>query len=259
MRRQLILMLLVTTLHSHAANEPTTTPDDLRTTIAAWVDTMRKIQQEKNDWKRDEEVLKNYKEGLEKEISELQEKITDANNRKAGAERDTLEQSKLRDQYATAKDALASSVRALEENMRNLLPILPTPLLADPKVSQAVKELRRSLELPESKRNEGVAKRLQNLITLATEAEKFQQTVHLKQELHRNAEGREFNLQVLYFGLAFAYATDEAGNLALAGKPGPDGWKFQECPELAADIRRLIASTTGDLDATFVPLPLPKP
>jgi hypothetical protein len=242
------------------AQEPAVSPtEELRTSVREWVETMRKIQQEENDWSRDQEVLKNYKEGLETEISNLKQQIADAKTRKAGADQESLAQSGERDRLAAAKDELSGIVRKLEENLAAKLPLFPAPLLAEPRVAQGVEDLRRDLALPAEKRNEGVSKRLLNVINLLTEAEKFQQTVHLRPELRKNADGREFNMQVIYFGLASAYAVNDDGSFALVGRPAADGWKFEERPELAADIRRLIAATTGDQDAAFVNLPLPKP
>jgi hypothetical protein len=75
----------------------------------------------------------------------------------------------------------------------------------------------------------------------------------------KNSSGREYNMQVLYFGLASAYAVNDDGTFALVGRPSADGWKFEERKELAGDIKKLIAATTGDQDAAFVNLPLPKP
>jgi hypothetical protein len=98
-----------------------------------------------------------------------------------------------------------------------------------------------------------------NVLNLTSEAEKFQSTVHLRPELRKNAEGREFNMQVIYFGLACAYAVNDDGDFALVGRPTSDGWKFEERKELAPQIQQLIAATTGDQDAAFVNLPLLKP
>ena len=139
--------------------------------------------------------------------------------------------------------------------MSQQLGLIPPPLRAEPKVAQAVEDLERDLKLPVEKRNEGVSKRLLNLINLTSEIEKFQQTVVLRQELRADASGREYNMRVIYFGLAIAYAVNEAGSLALVGKPAADGWKFEERPDLAANIQSLISSTTGDTDAAFINLP----
>jgi glyoxylate reductase len=68
-----------------------------------------------------------------------------------------------------------------------------------------------------------------------------------------------FNMKVIYFGLAVAYAVNDDGTFALVGRPGEGGWKFDERPELAGEITRLIATTVGDLDAAFISLPFSKP
>ena len=242
------------------AQESKTTPtEELRTAVHEWVETMQEIQTEENDWSRDQEVLQNYREGLEKEIADLKEQIASARTRKEGADQESLDKSKERDRYANAKDELAGIVRKLEESLAPKLPTFPEPLRQEPKVAQGIEDFERDFALPAEKRGENVSKRLLNVINLLTEAEKFQQAVHLRPELHKDGQGREFNMQVLYFGLAQAYAVNEDGDFALVGHPTSDGWKFEERKDLAPKIKVLIASTTGDQDATFVNLPFSKP
>lgn len=251
--------LLAATTFTSAQLPPPTPTEELRLTVQQWVATMKSIQQEENDWSRDQEVLTNYREGLEKEIVDLKEKIADAQTRKAGADSETLEQSAERDRYLKAKEELTKLVRSLEENLASKLPLIPAPLRSEPKVAQAIEDLERDLRLPADKRDEGVTKRLLNLINLTTEIEKFQQVVTLRPELRTNKEGREFNMQVLYFGLGAAYAVNEDATFALVGTPSADGWQFEEKSELAAQIKSMIAATTGDQDAAFFNLPFSKP
>ncbi|MEX1049731.1 MAG: DUF3450 family protein [Akkermansiaceae bacterium] len=259
MRIQLTTLALALSLPAIAQDTTVSPTEDLRTSVREWVETMRKKQVEENDWARDQEVLKNYQEGLEKEIADLKQQIADAKTRKAGADQDSLHQSDERDGYAAAKDELSGIIRRLEENLAAKLPLFPAPLLSEPKVSQGIEDLQRDLKLPVERRNDGVSKRLLNVINLLTEAEKFQQTVHLRPELHKDAEGREFNMQVIYFGLACGYAVNEDGSFALAGRPSADGWKFDDRLDLAQEIQSLVSATTGDLDAAFIQLPLLKP
>lgn len=259
MRHHIPLALLACTLSLPAPGNPVTTESDLRTIVGEWVETMRKVQQEEDDWARDQEVLQNYKEGLEREIADLRQKIADAETRKAGADKESLAQSAERDRLASAKDSLAVVLRGLEERLAAALPLLPIPLLGEAKTAQMADELRKAIDLPEDKRGDHVSKRLLNVINLLGEAEKFQQTVSLRNELHRNSSGREFNMQVVYFGLAAAYAVNEEATFALVGRPDRAGWRFEERPDLAGGIRQLIDATTGDIEASFIQLPLPKP
>jgi hypothetical protein len=222
--RHLLTIVCFAISTSLYGQEPKISPtEELRITVNEWVETMQKIQQEENEWTRDQEVLTNYREGLEKEITDLKEKIADAQTRKAGSDAESLKQTQ------------------------------------EPKVSQAIEDLERDLKLPEEKRNEGVSKRLLNLLNLTAEIEKFQQTVVLRQELRSDSNGREFNMQVIYFGLSVAYAVNEDGSFALLGMPSEKhGWKFEEKKDLADGIRNLIACTTGDQDPAFISLPISK-
>ena len=232
---------------------------ELRSSVATWVETMSRIQQEEDEWARDREVLQNYKEGLEKEIEDLKERIQEAETRRQGADKESLDKSAERQRYVAARDELAASVRKLEQALFERLPLFPTPLRNDAKVAQAIEDLNRALALPDDKRDSDVSKRLLTIITLTGEAEKFQQTVHIRPELHRDKAGREFNMQVIYFGLAMAYAVNEDGTLALSGRPTATGWVFEESPQLAAAIQELIGAATGNRDAAFVQLPFFKP
>ncbi len=259
MRYVFLHLIILSTLPAFAQEPKPTPTEELRTSVREWVETMRKIQQEENDWSRDREVLQNYKEGLEKEIADLKEQIASAKTRKEGADKESLDKVRERDRYVTAKDELATIVRNLEEQLIAKLPSFPEPLAKEAKVAQGIEDLKRDIALPPAKRAEGVSKRLLNVVNLLSEAEKFQQTVHVRPELHKDSKGREFNLQVVYFGLAMAYAVNEDGTFALVGRPGADGWRFEEKPELASAISKLLAATTGETDAAFINLPFSKP
>jgi hypothetical protein len=257
-RSTFCLLFCITSLGYSQTTKPSPT-EELRITVSQWVETMTKIQQEENDWKRDLEILANYKEGLEAEIKGLQEQIAAAETRKLGATSESSEKINERNRYVDARGKFASELRRLEQKLIDCLPLLPQPLKADPKVAQSIEELERDLKRPADQLESNLSKRLLNVINLTTEAEKFQQTVHVRPELHRDASGQEFNMQVVYFGLAAAYAVNEDGSLALSGKPGANGWTFEETPQLSMEIRNLIASTTGAQDAAFIQLPFSKP
>jgi hypothetical protein len=253
-------LLATSAVAQDASSKSSVTPtEELRNSVREWVETKRKIQQEENDWKRDLEVLQNYKEGLEKEIADLTEQIKDAKNRKAGADQESLNQSAQRDRYVAAKSEMATIVRGFEESLMLKIPSFPPPLAKEAKVAQGIEDLKRDMSLPTEKRGENLSKRLLNVVNLLTEAEKFQQTVHVRSELHQDRQGKEFNMQVVYFGLAMAYAVNEDGSFALVGRPTSDGWKFDEREDLSGDISKLLAATTGEAEAIFTNLPFSKP
>lgn len=253
----LIITVAVST-SAFAQQAPVSPTEELRTTVAQWVDTMRKIQEEENDWARDEEVLKNYREGLKAEIETLKEQLAEAETRNQGIDSKTREKEVQRDKYVEAKAALTENVIRLEKELLAKLPLYPAPLINDPKVAQWVDGLRTTAAYEGDDQNKDISKRLMNVLNLLAEAEKFQTTVHVRDELHTDSKGTEHQLSVVYFGLACAYGVSKDGKFAIHARPTPEGWNFTEQNELAPEIQRLVATILGDEDAAFIQLPLSK-
>lgn len=242
------------------SQEPAVSPtEELRTSVREWVETMRKIQQEENDWSRDQEVLQNYKEGLGKEIVDLKEQIASARTRKEGGDQQSLDKVLDKEKYVSAEAELTRQIRLMEEDLANKIPMFPEPLRKTAKITQSIESLQRNLTAPADAPAEEVAKRLANATELLAEVEKCQQGIHVHSELRKDSLGREFNMQVVYFGLALAYAVNEDGSFALAGRATPVGWKFIERNDLAPQILKLVVSATSEKEISFTHLPLIQP
>lgn len=246
-------------LMAQEPSAPANSPDELRSSVRDWIATMQKIQKEEDTWEKDHEVLKGYKEGLEKEIEDLKEQIERAKTRKEGGDKQSLDKVSERDRYAAAQEELAKQVRVLEDGINAKLPIFPEPLKQQAKVAQGIEALQKGLQLSGDKQSEDVSKRLFNAVELLAEIEKFQQGVHVHSELHKDDDGREFKMQVVYFGLAMAYAVNEDGSFAQVGIPEANGWKFTKRNEIAPQIQALVTSANSEKDATFSQLPLIQP
>ncbi|WP_193214615.1 DUF3450 family protein [Luteolibacter marinus] len=239
---------------------PANGPSELRKSVREWIETMQEIQKEEDSWEKDREILKGYKEGLETEIETLKEQIERAKTERDSAAKEDLEKIAERDSYAAARESLAKSIAELETGLLASLPLLPETLLKEPKVAQIVEEIKKDSALKGKDAEKAMTRRLNNSLNLLAESEKFQQAVHLREDLlYKTADGREFNMKVLYFGLAAAYAVNESGDVAVVGTPTPSGWVFTERPDLAARITELVGVTTGDMDAKFVSLPIDLP
>lgn len=259
MRPSIPIIALILALPLSAQNAAVSPTEELRTQVSEWVETMRKIQQEENDWSRDQEVLKNYKEGIEKEIADLKEQIASAKTRKDGGDQQSLDKVAERDRLVAAQDELTRQVRTLEEALTNKLPLLPEPFKKAAKISVAIESLQRNLQLPADQQTDEVGKRLTNVTELLAEIEKFQQSVQVYSELREDSKGHEYNMQVIYFGLGLAFAVNEDNSFALAGRPSADGWKFQERNDLAPQIQKLLVTATSEKDVSFTNLPLIQP
>ena len=184
--------------------------DELRTSVREWIETMQKVQLEEDNWEKDREVLKGYKEGLEKEIEDLKQQIESAKTRKEGGDKLSLDKLAERDRFAAAQAELARQLRVLEESLAAKLPLFPAPLREQAKVAVMIDSLQKSLQLPADKQAEEASKRLFNAVELLAEIEKFQQLISVFPELRKDSSDREFKMQVVYFGLAMAFGVNKA-------------------------------------------------
>jgi DNA repair exonuclease SbcCD ATPase subunit len=259
MRIPIPIFTLILALPLYAQEAAPVPAEELRASVREWVETMRKIQEEENSWTRDKEVLQGYREGLEKEIDDLKEEIERAKTRRDGGDKQSLDKLAERDTYAAAQDELAGQLRVLEEGIAAKLPLFPAPLREQAKVALAIETLQGGLSLPPDKQTQDISKRLFNATELLAEVEKFQQLVHLHTELRKDPQGREFKMQMVYFGLAMAYGVNEDGSFAVAGRPGAGGWEFQQRADLAPKIQELVKSAGDEKHASFTKLPLVLP
>ncbi|MFC7339332.1 DUF3450 family protein [Haloferula chungangensis] len=243
---------------ANAEDAKASSTEKLKDSIREWIETTREIQKQEDDWDQDSQVLQGHRDGLLTEIEDLKEQIEKAKSSKGAADKKSLEAVEKYDALKSANDLLASRLSDFEKAMVERLPILPPALTKEPRVAQMISDLKAAAAKPEQAEQGGNA-RLNNVLNLMAAAEQFQGSVHLDSESRKVADGRELKINMVYFGLAAAYGVDDAGEVAFVGKPGPDGWAFEEKNELAADVRALVDVMNGDADAKFISLPISLP
>jgi|688.fasta_scaffold52374_1 hypothetical protein len=230
--------------------------DPVRDSLRLWVETMKNRQDQQDSWKRDQEVLKNYQEGLAREIEDLKKMIATAKERNQAADKESLALTDKITAYQTAQKTLGTAVRVLEQQALEQAKTLPPSLAKDARMAQFITEISKDSQLKGEQENTGLPKRLNNILSFLGEAEKWQQTTHVKEEVHKLKDGREMNLKVLYLGLSAAYGVSAEGQIAIVGTPTAEGWVFEEKPELFTSIAEAIATTVGDRDPSFTTLPV---
>jgi DNA repair exonuclease SbcCD ATPase subunit len=253
-----VSILLLSLMALPAISQEASPLEQTREQLRSWLETKQKEQTEINEWKNDQEVLTNYKEGLIKEIATYKQQIADAKILAGAADQESSNKITARDQFIAAEKLLSTELRKMEEEFATIIPLLPPPVARAAKISVGIETLKKNLALPIDAQAEDVAKRLANITELMAEAEKFQQGVNIFPELHKKTDGSEYNMQVVYFGLSIAYAVNEDSTFAMIGVPSETGWKFTEANELAADIQKLLVTATTEKDVSFTNLPISK-
>ncbi len=221
-----------------------------RDTVAQWVQTQQLVSKTQAEWEADREMLNQSKALFERELKAVQEELgkQSANSSVADAERVKTEA-----ELKHANEALERTrviIAGLEQQLRELLALLPVPV-----VSSAPQLVNR---LPEDPNNTkaGITERVQTVVSLLNEVDKFNNAVSVFTEKRPNHQGEEVSVETIYVGLGAAYFVNEAGDFAGQGRPGPQGWEWTIDPKLASAVREVIRIYRNERTARFVSLPV---
>lgn len=226
---------------------------DFRVKLEQWVETRQILSQEKADWEADRELLQatrdllgRQRQSLKEEIAALEETITEADQERV----DLL---LARGEYKRTTAAMEALLPELEAEVTALVPRLPAPL---------VKKLEPLLvQIPENpaEARTSLGQRLVNVLGVLLQAEKWNGTATLTGETRavRPDSDQKVQVRTLYWGLGQAIYVDSRGEVAGIGRPGPDGWRFEDDPDLADDASLLIDIFEGNTDVIrFVNVPV---
>lgn len=148
-----------------------------------------------------------------------------------------------------ARASLASAdirLKHLGESLVQMRPWLP------PRLSKALELPYRSLADPLLTTGE----RMQFVSTVLNRCSQFNQTLNGGDEvLAPGGETEPRVMEVVYFGLAEAYALDRVSGKAYLGFPGGPGWVWEAHPELVGPVSKLVAVYKDKADPEFVELP----
>jgi hypothetical protein len=222
---------------------------DTRTTLQKWVETRQMASKLRADWAADKELLLESIKMFEREAKNLDELIAkvDTGNGQVGKER--AEQEKLEAQYKETLEKVKALILNLEKKTLTLSKTFPPPLAE--KLDTFIKRIPE--DAAATKLTAG--QRLQPLVAILSEADKFNGGIAIASELRKDEAGNTVQVSTMYLGLSQAYFTDKEGKFAGAGTPGADGWKWTNDASLAPAITKAIAVYKKELSAAFVSLP----
>lgn len=224
-----------------------------RTVLEQWVQTHQLLARTRVDWARDKDLLERTRALLQRELQGLEEQATrlETNQRTMAGERAAAEaQDTL---FRAALDGVRGPLAQVEMRIRALEPVFP------PALRTTVQPLLNRLPATPHPTNVTVAARLQAVLTLLSEIDKFNGTLTLAEETRPGPQGKAVAVDVLYAGLAQAWFVDKTATFAGVGVPGATGWNWTPRPELASAVARAIRVYRNELPAAFVALPVELP
>ena len=224
---------------------------EARARIEKWVQTRQLIAGKQADWHVEKESNKQSIGLIQKELSLLDEKIKQSRQVRSEAD---AERRKLNQELGDLKSAAGVVEKVIWDMERDILKLsaqFPEPL--KDRVSRA------RIRIPETRddlKGRYIAERMQNVVAILNEVDRFNSAITLMTEVRTDTSGKIRQVQTLYLGIGQAFFSDQAGSFAGVGVPGNKDWTWTPRPELGERIRLAIDIYEKLESAEFVSLPV---
>jgi len=215
-----------------------------------WVQTEQLISETEAEWEMDKASMENLMAIYEREIESLEDIITAAEKDTSAAEErraNLMEQSAaVREMEARLSEMLAEA----EAAVKRLETVLPTPL------REELQPLFNSIPDDADATKLALGQRVQPVVAILTQVQKFNQVVTVEEGFREFEEGRTLQTEKVYFGLGAAFYVDQANEHAGRGVLGPEGWVWEDDNSLIETVRELITIYRGGQQAKYISLPV---
>lgn len=228
------------------------TIDKVRNTLEKWVESRKVISQEKRDWALAQEMLRERIDLVQREISSLKEKTTQAEKSISDTHKQLAERMDENEKLKAAGSALKVIIAKLEVQTKALIKRLPDPLL------ERIKPLTQRLPEDPEETKLSLSQRFMNVIGILDAINKFNREITVTSEVRTLADGKVAEVTALYVGLGQAFYTGAKGTVAGVGRPTAEGWAWTPANEAAGAISDAIAILKNEKGAAFLPMPFKK-
>jgi hypothetical protein len=243
-KRHLWLLSLVAVVSARSE----TSLSEARTTLEKWVETRQLTSKTRSDWQADKETLEQTLQLFGRELKGVEEQMGKISTNNVQVDKERAEAEALKKSAAESLARAREFSAGMEAKIFKLVPQLPAPL------QDILKPLLNRLPTDASTKM-SAAERLQVVVGIMNELDKFNNAVSIFNEKRKNSQGEEVAVEAVYVGLGAAYFVNESGNFAGTGAPGANGWEWTTKPEIATQVREVIHVYRNDRPAQFVALP----
>ena len=242
---ELVLGACLSTLYLNAQ----TNLESTRNVLDQWVQTKQIISKEQSDWRLEESILTDTQKLLSSELKRLDASLKELKNSATAADEDRSQLTAKKEEIAEASAVVEGSIQELEVQMKRIIKTLPTPLV------EKIKPLIRRLPEDSTNTKLSLGERVQNIVGILSQADKFNSTITQTSESRELDSGKIVEVRTLYWGLAIAYYVDASGAYAGIGHPGKDGWEWPQIEGSGAQIKKLLDVYEGSEEIQFVEVP----
>ena len=242
---QIVITTAIYSLPLHAENKL----QDTRDVLDQWVETKQIISEERADWRLEQSILKDSQSLLDNELARLTDALADLEASATAADEDRTQLAAEKELLKAASSVVEANIGSLETKMKALVNSLPQPLV------DKIKPLMRRLPDDPNNTKLSLGERVQNIVGILSQADKFNTTITLSNESREIADGKVVQVTTLYWGLAMAYFVDNSGTYAGIGTPNSEGWEWLEMADAGPQIKQLLDIYEGSQEIKFVAVP----
>jgi FtsZ-binding cell division protein ZapB len=222
---------------------------ETRDVLDKWVETRQIISEERADWRTEQSILSDTVTLLSNEMERLDKALEDLEASATAADEDRSKLAAEKERLSEAASVVEANIAGLEDQMKRVITALPAPLV------DTIKPLIRRLPDDSSNTDLSLGERVQNIVGILSQADKFNTTLTATSESRELESGKVVEVRTLYWGLAMAYYVDASGEYAGIGYPGPDGWEWPQIEGKGPEINRLLDVYEGSGEIQFVEVP----
>jgi len=223
--------------------------ESTRNVLDQWVQTKQIISKEKSDWRLEQSILSDTQKLLSSELNRLETVLEDLKSSATAADEDRSKLTAQKEAFTEASAVVEGSIQKLEVQMKRVVKTLPSPLV------EKIKPLIRRLPKDSANTKLSLGERVQNIVGILSQADKFNATITQTSESRELNSGKIVEVRTLYWGLAMAYYVDASGAYAGIGHPGEDGWEWPQIEGAGPHIKQLLAVYEGSEEIQFVAVP----
>ena len=223
---------------------------DARNVLEEWVETRQIISEEKAAWKTEQSILGDTILLLQNEVERLDEALKELEESATAADQERQELTSRRDTLDAGSTIVLETIGTLETKLTRIITYLPEPL------TETIQPLIRRLPDNPEETKLSLGERVQNIVGILSQADKFNTTMTLTSETQKLNNDKLVQVNTLYWGLAIAYFVDDSGSYGGYGSPAEGEWKWTQVDGAGPAIRELLSQYDGSADTIkFVQVP----
>lgn len=221
-----------------------------RSTLKQWVELKKLVSEEKSKWTVEKQTLNESIDLLTKEIDKLDQQITSMQDQADSAQRERQSLNNEDDRLKAASAVVGEIATDLESQVIGLVEYFPESLKK--KLKLLTERIPKNAKAADTL---GLSTRLQYVIGILSEIEKFNKQITVEETMQRIGDS-DVAVKTIYIGLAVAYYVDGTRTQAGILRPAKGGWEKERRDELALEISTAIGVYEREETAQFVNLPI---